>query len=297
MAVTEQQLETWAKAISETESIKCQAAVDRITKALNTKFGTKIRIFLQGSYKNTTNVRLDSDVDIVVCYTNVYYHDTVFLTDEEIKTFNSLRSLSSYTFSQFKNEVETALVDEFGRSEVERKDRCINVKGNTYRVVADVVPSFIHKRLKSGYPSDSHTVGIEFRTETGDKVISFPEQHYDNGIQKHADTNKMYKPIVRILKRIRNQLVDDGKITLKDMPSFSLECLVWNVLPHTHFHKSTYKDAVNSVISQIYNDVRDEEKSKAYNEVSGLMKFFPPPSKVTPKQVEDFIVLVWTYLN
>src|SRR3989344_892042 len=282
MAISEQQFARWAKAPSETEESKCKAAVERTTKAIRAKFGAGVRIFLQGSYKNRTNVKLDSDVDIVVCYTGVYFPDTLYLSDEQTKTFHALTSNSEYKFPQFKNEVEALLIGEFDYGEIERKENCLRVKGNGYRVQADVVPAFVHKRLRSEYPSDDHTEGIEFRTDKGVKVISFPEQHYDSGVQKNANTGMMYKPIVRILKNIRNDFVESGEMTLKDMPSFSIECLVWNVLPHTHFQHSTYGDATKAVIKQIWNDVQNAEKVKSYTEVSELLRLFPPPSKITP---------------
>jgi tRNA nucleotidyltransferase (CCA-adding enzyme) len=66
MAINEDQLKRWATAPSETEETKCQNAVRLITNAIKERFGSDVTVFLQGSYKNRTNVRQDSDVDIVV---------------------------------------------------------------------------------------------------------------------------------------------------------------------------------------------------------------------------------------
>ncbi|MFA5792200.1 MAG: nucleotidyltransferase [Candidatus Paceibacterota bacterium] len=297
MSIYEEQLSRWAKAPSETEEGKCQVVVERVTNAINAEFGNKVRIFLQGSYKNRTNVRLDSDVDIVVCYQDVYFHSDAFISDEEKKTFQTLRTPSDYHFSVFRSKIESILINEFSSNELEIKEKCIKIKGNTYRVNADVVPAFVHRRLRTGYPNDSHTEGIEFRTSTDNIVISFPEQHYDNGVQKNKDTSQMYKPIVRILKNIRNELIDNGQITLKEMPSFVIECLVWNVLPHTHFLHNTYRDATKAVITQIWNDMRDKEKADKYAEVSDLHWLFHSDNNITPQQAESFMLKAWNVIG
>lgn len=298
MSVYEEQLSRWAKAPSETEEGRCQSAVERVSRVINAEFGNKVRIFLQGSYKNRTNVRQDSDVDIVVCYQDVYFHDDVFLSDEAKKTYQSLRTPSDYHFPEFRSKVESILKNEFDYGEVEPKEKCIKIKGNGYRVNADVVPAFVHKRLRTGYPSDNHTEGIEFRTSTGSRIISFPEQHYDNGVEKNKSTSQMYKPVVRILKNIRNELVGKGQMTLKEMPSFSLECLVWNVLPHTHFAHGTYRDATKAVITQVWNDMRNKEKSDEYAEISNLLWLFRGNNvRITPQQAESFMLKAWNFVG
>lgn len=296
MSIYEEQLSNWAKAPSETEEGKCQVIVERVTNTIKAEFGNKVRIFLQGSYKNRTNVKLDSDVDIIVCYQDVYFHSDAFLSNEEKTTFQSLRNRSDYHFSEFRSKIESLLISVF-TSDVELKEKCIKIKGNTYRVNADVIPAFVHKRLRTGYPNDTHTEGIEFRTSTGSKIISFPEQHYANGVQKNKDTSQMYKPIVRILKKVRNELIDQGQMTSKDMSSFMVECLVWNVLPHTHFLHNTYKEATKAVITQIWNDMRDTNKSDKYAEVNNLHWLFRGRDNNTPQQAEDFMLKAWNFIN
>ena len=45
-----------------------------------------------------------------------------------------------YTFAQFKNDVEQALVDYFGRAAVTRGNKAFDVKASLSQVEADVVP-------------------------------------------------------------------------------------------------------------------------------------------------------------
>ena len=65
-----------AKAPSATERQRCDNAVDVITTAIGNSDALKdrsIRVFPQGSYRNRTNVRQDSDVDICVLCTDTFY--------------------------------------------------------------------------------------------------------------------------------------------------------------------------------------------------------------------------------
>jgi len=294
MAISEDQLAIWAKAPSETEESKCQIAVDSITKAIREKFGYQVSIFLQGSYKNRTNIKLDSDVDIVVRHDGYYFPDTNFLSEQDKAAYDAAFVPSGYTFANFKNDLCQILGSKFGL-DVLRKNKCIRVNGNSYRVNADVIPCFVHKRYRN--PSAVSAEGIELKSDQGERIYSFPEQHYNNGISKNEDTKQMYKPIVRIMKHIRNELIDQEQLMNDLMPSFFLECLVWNVLPHAHFHKNSYKEALKTVASVIWNDMKDGSKSIEYAEVSDLMWLFKGQTKRTPQQAFEFIDKTWDFMG
>lgn len=293
MKVSEDQLQNWARAVSDTEQEKYQNTITRITKALRQKFGDSVSIFLQGSYRNSTNVRLESDVDIVVRHEGYYFPDVGLMTLENKQLFWSNFQGSDYTFSQFKNEVQAALLQEFDAGEIVRKSKCIRVNKNSYRVNADVVPCFVHKRFNTPYYVSAE--GIELETDNGTRISSFPIHHYQNGVTKHGSTSNMYKPLVRILKNVRHDLADKRIITLEEMPSFFLECLVWNVTD-PHFQKQTYQDAIKAIITRIWNDMRSLEKAQNYAEVSDLFWLFKGQTMRSPQQAETFMLKAWKHL-
>jgi predicted nucleotidyltransferase len=286
MSLTEQQIQNWARALSETENDKCVKTVASIRKVLEDHFGSKVRVFLQGSYANSTNVRQDSDVDIVVCYQDAYYSDISSLTEQERIIHNQNRTSHGYEFAEFKNDVEALLRRNFVNS-VTRKEKCLTIAGNSYRVSADVVPCFTHKRFHA--PQAVSVEGVQLFTDT-DKgsVINFPDHHKDNGTAKNKSTNQKYKAVVRILKNCRNHLIDNGHIDDKFMPSFLLESLVWNV-PDTHFNIISHKDTVNAVIAKIYVDMADQTVSHNYAEINDLMYLFRGSAKKTPVEVRIFL--------
>lgn len=295
MNISGDQLTTWAKPPSETEEGKCQSAVNRITDAIRARFGNTVSVFKQGSYKNRTNVRLDSDVDIVVLHKDYFFSDVGGMPESDKQKYWDSFNASTYTFPQFKNDIQNILINEFDVDAVERKNKCIRVRGSSQRVDADIVPCFVHKRFKT--PSLVEAEGVEFVTDAGAHVRSFPEQHYDNGVSKNDATSRMYKSVVRILKNVRNELEGQTIITSEALPSFFLECLIWNVLPNARFQKDTYSAATRAIIAAVWNDMGDAERADNYAEVNDLKWLFKGNSTRTHQQARGFMQQAWDFIG
>lgn len=249
---------TWARGPSETEKQKAENAERQIKQAIleSTKLKSRnITVFTQGSYRNRVNVRKDSDVDIgVLCY------DTYFpeYPDDNVKVLLEKRAAdATYTYSVFKNEIEEALVQRFGRNFVSRGNKSFDIKENTYRVEADVAAFFEHRR----YTSENHYhSGVEMIPDdySPPRIRNWPEQHYQNGVSKNTSTSRRFKRVVRILKTLCNEMSDTGVISAKKIPSFLIECLVWNA-PNTCFDSYSYKPMVRSVLANLFNDtIKDD---------------------------------------
>ena len=191
--ITDQQLQNWSKPLSETENAKCSATVASITKILKDKFGSKVDIFLQGSYKNNTNVRQDSDVDIVVCYQNAFFPEISSLSPQDKALHKAYYRDSEYKFSEFKNDVKQVLQASFSGS-VERKNRCIRVNKNPYRVNADVIACFVHKRFSTATTVSAE--GVELVSDDSKRVKSFPKQHYENGVEKTPEYSGVFRCLI-----------------------------------------------------------------------------------------------------
>ncbi len=291
MEISEQQLIQWSKPVTTTEDEKCKNAIRQITEAIRNKFGNNISIFLQGSYENNTNVRKDSDVDIVVRHEGYFYHDLQRLSDYDRQLYKSNLVPADYQFAQLKEDVYSALADTFGKA-VKRKNKCIEVLGNSYRITGDVIPCFVHKRFAS--LSTIEVEGIQFYSDTGCKIVSFPKQHYKKGVHKTELTRRMYKRAVRILKVFRNNLIDSGKISNELTSSFFIESLVYNV-PNDHFTIGNYTQTIKNVITKLYNDMDNETISKKYTDVSGYKWLFAPGTRLSPSNAKEFMLRCWQY--
>src|SRR5437868_5734512 len=122
MPLSEDTLSSWSAAPSQTETDRCINAETAVKKAIaaDTRLSAMdITVFAQGSYAARTNVRQGSDVDICVRYKSSFYTDyPAGLTNEMLGL-----TTSSFTFSEFKTLVGTALSDFFGHEGVRRGNK------------------------------------------------------------------------------------------------------------------------------------------------------------------------------
>lgn len=288
----EQQFREWAQPPGKTEQERCDNAASAIRNAIGASAklrDRKVTVIAQGSYRNNTNVRQDSDVDIgVLC-------GTTFLNQyPEGKTQENFGfSTSDYRYEQFKNEVEEALADHFGRKAVVRGNKAFDVHETSYHVEADVAAFFVHRR----YAHDgSHHEGVALLTDRERRRIeNWPAQHYENGVAKNKQTGGRFKGVVRILKAIANEM-SDSPFKVGDVPGFLVECLVWNV-PDDRFGQVTYRSDVEGALECIFANTETDEKCKRWLEVSRLKWLFWPDQKWTREQAHTFALAAWRHIQ
>jgi hypothetical protein len=201
---------------------------------------------------------------------------------------------SEISYSQFKNDVQSALTSRFGSS-VARRNKCFEIHSNGYRVDADVTASFEHRRYENAN-SRVYLSGCEFLTDTGDRVINWPQQHLDNGIVKNDSVRRRFKRLVRILKRLQFDLIDQGKLPEKLVPSYAVECAVYNV-PNDRFLDEDYYDSVPRVLAYIFNETRDIGNWNDWAEVNELKWFFRGNQAWTRSQVHGLAALMWDHIG
>ena len=90
----------WAKPPGITEEQRIENAEKSIRNAIRASEKLRernVRVFTHGSYKNNTNVRRDSDVDIAVVAYHTFFPDYPVGTNDE--TFGNI--ISDYKYSSF----------------------------------------------------------------------------------------------------------------------------------------------------------------------------------------------------
>lgn len=314
MKFTESMLDAYSQPLSATEDGQCKNAIRMVADALKRLGFTddnaaitplysdtlayslemrrssdfrKIKLFVQGSYANNTNVRTASDVDVAVI------QEEVFQT--EYRSSNSLypQSGADYNFSsanfppkKFKDEVQECLVYKFG-SDVERKNKSIKVHGNTYRKDADTVPCRRYRDYRNDFRKDESNFigGVVIYPDDGGMIINYPEQHIANGRQKNNNTNHYYKKMVRIMKKMRYLMEDSyyGAYSnaAKNVSSFMLESLLWNVedswyLINCKNYRKVY--AFDQLIALLRNHKAD---FFGYKEANGIKPLCPTTNDYT----------------
>lgn len=288
----EDRFSSWAQSPSQTETERSENAERAIRNAIkaSTKLQARdIKVIRQGSYRNRTNVRRDSDVDIgVICY-DTFFEDYPQGTTRE--TYGN--TPATYHYAQFKNEVGEALSDYFGSAAVIRGSKAFDVKENTYHLEADVAPFFEHRRYDA---SGKYLSGVELQPDNGGRVINWPEQHYENGNAKNDRTRRSYRSLVRIIKSLRNVMDDDKVVSAGPITSFLSECLTFNV-PDSEFAHNSYSDDLRAALVFLYNATENDDGCKDWGEVSELKYLFSPGQKWTRQQAHAFILSAWQYVG
>ena len=210
--------------------------------------GMTYDFYLQGSYRNDTNIRGDSDVDVVLEMTSAFRHDANALSQHEQGLLDSSFQPADYDWNDFRREVLKVLEGGIGKGMVAQGNKSIMLKADPPRLAADVVVCIGHRKYMS---YSSYVEGIAFWALRDKRwIINYPKEHYKNGATKSARTWDRYKRTVRMFKNARNHMESTGRISTDLAPSYFVECLIYNA-PDSTFHsgfRETYCSIVNWLV-------------------------------------------------
>lgn len=231
MPIPSAQLSRWMNLGGTTASGNAYAAIDRALTAHNSGVrGRDYEIFLQGSYRNATNIYGDSDIDVVLALNETTINNSPTLSQNDRLSIPQ-GSPAAYPIESFRRDVITTLRAAFGANSVREGSRAIHVDTGHGRE-ADVVPAILYYHFYRNVflAQLSHHLGIAFLAGT-EWIYNFPKQHIDNGQAKNTPlrTNGRYKPTVRMFKNARNSAVTKGFMNADDAPSYFVEGLLYNV--------------------------------------------------------------------
>jgi hypothetical protein len=241
MSIPESQLEIWSHPGAMTRSEETHKSIRAALMAHNWPTGMTYTAYLQGSYPNATNIRGDSDVDLVVQTDAVFYSN---LNNAERR----LLALSDGAFSwaDFQGEVINALVAYYGADMIDTSgNKSIKILPSGNRLPADVVPCVEYKRYTEYIVEAS---GMTFWTKDQTQIINYPKLHISNGAAKNSVVSMNFKPCVRMYKNARNSLTGSAS----SFPSYFLECMIYNV-DDSCFHNSksnTYVSVLRYLCAQ-----------------------------------------------
>lgn len=251
MAIPETQLDTWSR---QGATASATALYERIRMALKNDTalqGRKFDVFLQGSYRNSTNIHGDSDVDVVAMLTDTYMPEYGALDAYTRSAIEGSSSSATYTLTDFRRDVSNAIRRAFPIHAITEGGKSIKIPRTSNNIPADVVPCLEYRLYlppQTLLGDSSHVDGIWlWDVQRGHAVTSYPKQSYDNGVAKHGRTNQWYKPTVRIFKNARGWMEDNGLIQSGTASSHAIECLLYNV-PDQQFG-SSYGDTVVNVVN------------------------------------------------
>lgn len=98
------------------------------------------------------------------------------------------------------------------------------------------------------------------------------------------------------MKRIRNNMVDEGIVDGDKITSFLIECLIWNVPNATITVNSTWASTVQNSIAYLWNAIKDGNHEE-WGEVSEHLYLFHSGRKWTVTGTKDFLNDMYNYLE
>jgi hypothetical protein len=286
VTIPEDQLERWSH---QGATVASPTAYQAIRNAIGSSAALEYRqveVYLQGSYKNDTNIRGDSDVDVVVQSDQTFFYDLSKLPEGVQATVKATISPAYYQWGQFRQNVLDALTDYFGNAAVVDRSKCMTVtSAGGSGISADVVPAFTHRLYVSG-ATGHYLEGIAFKTQREDRVVvNYPKRHHEKGVEKNQQTGGEFKPTVRMFKNARSLLVERGWLDEKTAPPFFIECMLFNV-NSVEFPATTWQKQ----FAQVYNFL-DSAQLGGFACPNGVVPLFgPSPEQWSIDQARELLV-------
>jgi hypothetical protein len=303
--ISEEQLSRWTKKAFVNEDEKAENTESMIREAIRSDpflASLSTEVYAKGSYKNSTNVRRDSDVDVAVEYRGMITPRYGAKTSrEEVRRVRGTRSYSGpfrdaagdSDIMAFKDAVGAALVKAFGPDAVARHDKVFTVRASSLSLAADVVPANTYRKYIT--PNRYHE-GIRLISDRAPeaRLVNYPHRHYANGVTKNEETSLRFKRVVRILKNLENKMVEDG--ACPEVASYLIECLIYNA-PTEAFGPDTWGARTRKVLVHAWEDTGEAESESRWYEVDGWKYLFGSHQRWTREEAREFIHCAWQYVK
>ena len=210
---------------------------------------------------------------------------------------------ASYTFANFKNDLELALRSHF-KTGVERGNKAFKLRENSYHIDADVVPLFHLKEFGAG---GEYRRGVALLPDDGGpRIDNYPERlgddwphlplHYENGVSKNNDTSRRYKSVTRIVKKLCNTMADGGNNAAKLIPGYLIECLMYNT-PKGYFNQKSWLETVRSIFGYVWGATKPDGDCSKWTEVDEIKWLFRSSQPWTREQAFAFVDAAWSRIG
>jgi len=291
----EHKLRSFRLKLSESERTKYKRTFRMIREAIRESpglesYGASAHVY--GSYRNGTNLRAHSDIDVFVSYDIPRPWDLkpIPKTWRKIggRTADFLRIVPD-DYARFKELVGEALVEKFEKKNVQVRRKAIGISKNSSRISADVIPCFVYQGSRGALP------GIELWSREGDHIIGWPQHHFEKGLAKSRKTECRYKYMVRALKSLKREMEEKERFEPQRISSYLLECLVYNV-PNEKFRTRNYSDSLRNVLSHLRDGIEHREAWPKWREVHGR-RYLVDSNFWRADRVHAFTDAAWRYVG
>jgi hypothetical protein len=137
--------------------------------------------------------------------------------------------------------------------------------------------------------------GTRLVTDNGRTIDSWPEQHYANGVFKNDRTGGRFKKGIRIVKCLRDEMIERGRLSSASMPSFLIESLLWNA-PDSDFMGTTFFDTVGIVLGRLSANTSADATCADWAEINERKYLFHTTQSWSRAQAWAFLNSAYGYL-
>lgn len=258
MSIPESQLETWSHRPQTNTAVKAHEDIRFALRSASSGIrGIAFEDYLQGSYKNDTNIFRDHDVDIVIQLNGSYFYNIDRLSPVDQARYRQAASPATYKLDEFRAAVLKTLQAALGWSAVTDDNKVIRVAGKSgVKLDADVVVGEQYREYVAfdGNTGRGYIEGIKFWAQDDRRwIVNYPKLHYDNGVAKQKDTANWFKPTVRTFKNIRNYLVNNDILPDNRASSYFIQGMLYNV-PKGRFgytHRQNFEDVLEWLLGAL----------------------------------------------
>lgn len=239
-----------------------------------------------------------SDSSFHQCYQKgtlkIYEHGS-FACNNDITGASDLDmhvAFKSADIPNLKKYLQELLVKKYGKNNVKRNNLTLTVKGHANRVSTDILPCRSRKNeSKVTAYSDKNSTEIDF----------FPKEDKDNINRLDAECNHNYSKMVRAYKGLKHEMVLAG---CKGIPSFIIECLLYNVPEHLYKNENYPGLMVEERNLKMFLDIKatlfsdqlkDYESGQKWREINGYKSLFHDKNHFN--LIREFFVNVNFYIK
>lgn len=298
MKISDDQLSNWTKPGFNNEEERAEKTKETVKSAVESYLSNLgIRVFAKGSYPNNTNIRDDSDIDVVVELEdkiNLEYANGVGFSNTGLSNYVGISE------NEFKLRLQKALEAEFGKNIVDSSgNKVFRIRGSNKILDADIIPCTTYRYYYAS-SSTSYNQGIQLILDIPDGIrhFNYPDQHLENGINKNTSTMKRFKSTVRILKNVNSYLSETNGTTVYS--SFMIESLIYNVSNQIYRGNNTWRDIILRGCEEVWAYLQNNEyglpEISRWREVNGYKYLFHGNQHWTKDDAKQFIIAAYNLL-
>lgn len=304
-----EQVNRWGDAPPQAMVRMANQAHAEVQSALVAALGAEARCWIvraAGSFNNGTATVCSSDVDLHLlrCDRFAYRLPDPSPVREAIEA--SLICPVECGFVEERQRVEAAMRQRFGQW-VEERPKAMKIGGTEARLDADVVVGLVLRRYtgdvdRCGGPVYLDGVELRSREDAAAPVVCYPELRRQEIDAHDRSAGGRYRPIVRILKCVRQSFRRSGEPALveaaAEIPSCLLEAVLARV-PAAYFHVvcSSHWCVLNRVIPRAIELVGDPGRASSVWDLGGVDRLFGPDKTWSREHLHGFLEVAWARLQ